>query len=356
MDKTMKTIRIDGAMGEGGGQVLRSALTLAMLQQVALEITHIRGKRKRPGLLRQHLTCVRAAQQICSAEVQGDELGSSFIRFVPGKVQAGDYHFAISTAGSTVLVCQTILLPLALSGGASKVQFTGGTHNDLAPSTDFLQASFLPILGRMGITTQVQVERLGFNPAGGGHWQINIQPVDKLSPLVLEPGQLQLTEQPKQPKQIEQRKIEAQALVCNIGITIAEREIKTLVKDLGLTPEQTQIVQEKANGPGNSVMLKVTQASHCSAFELHGQVGVRAENIAKRLVGRLRKFLHTKAAVEEYLADQLLLPLLVAGEGGFTTVEPSLHTLTNIEVIRLMTGKSIDCQQLSEHVWRLSLT
>lgn len=176
---------IDGSMGEGGGQVLRSSLTLAMLLQQPFEIQNIRAGREKPGLLRQHLTCVRAAATICNAKVTGDVLGSDRVSFEPGPVTPGDYHFVIGSAGSTTLVCQTLLLPLAMAGAQSRIRFEGGTHNGLSPSLDFLRTSFLPVLAQMGLRTEIQARSYGFYPAGGGDWSIQIEPVTTLQPLQL---------------------------------------------------------------------------------------------------------------------------------------------------------------------------
>lgn len=179
----MPYLVIDGAQGEGGGQVLRTALTLSILTQRPIEIVNIRAKRKKPGLLRQHLTSVLAAQAICEASTEGVELGSSRIRFSPGEVLPGDYRFAIGTAGSTVLVCQTILPVLALAKAGSKVEFEGGTHNGMSPSLCFLEQSYLPLLKLMGIDCKIVKSSLGFYPVGGGKWQIEIKPAKVLSQL-----------------------------------------------------------------------------------------------------------------------------------------------------------------------------
>lgn len=343
----MKRIKIDGAMGEGGGQILRSALTLAMLYQIPIEVVNIRAKRNKPGLLRQHLTCVRAAQAICSADVKGDQLGSQHIVFTPDKVKSGEYHFAIGTAGSTVLVCQTILLPLALASGDSKVTFEGGTHNGNAPSVTFLQQSFLPILQQMGVQTSVQLERYGFYPAGGGKWSIEIKAVAELSAFKLASCEAEVTDFAEQ--------LQLTAIVSNLPISIAEREIKAVMKKLDAENLPSRKLDVHSAGPGNLLSLCLDQGSHCSVFERVGELGTSAENVAKRTAGRLLKLLSAAVAVEEHLADQLLLPMLLAGRGVFTTTQPSLHSKTNIEVIRQITGSRIETEQLSQTSWRISL-
>jgi RNA 3'-terminal phosphate cyclase (ATP) len=143
-------VLIDGSAGEGGGQIVRSSLTLSLLTQKPVVLKNIRKKRGRPGLMRQHLTCVQAAQQISGAEVEGAHIGSQELRFAPGPLQPGDYTFSVGSAGSTSLVLQTILPALAVAEAPSRVDLRGGTHNPLAPPFDFLQRAFFPLIERMG--------------------------------------------------------------------------------------------------------------------------------------------------------------------------------------------------------------
>lgn len=346
--KMSKTIKVDGSMGEGGGQVLRTSLTLAMLKQVKIEIVNIRAKRNKPGLLRQHLTCVRAAQAICNGEVEGDELGSQRILFTPGNVKGGDYHFAIGTAGSTSLVCQTILLPLALAGGESRVTFEGGTHNGMSPSVTFLEQSFLPILASMGIQTEIKLKKLGFYPAGGGKWSLTIKSNTKLEFVGFEQSEKSQCELAD--------KVTVTAVVSQLPESIGQREIDTVIKSLQLNPSAGNLLTVNSPGPGNTLIIAYDQGNHSSVFEVVGELGVSAEKVAKRSIGRLRKLLKATADVEEHLADQLLLPMAVAGKGRFTTTEPSLHTKTNIDVIRLFGFAGITTEQLSNTLWRIEVS
>lgn len=176
-------IELDGS--EGGGQILRSALSLSMTSGQPLRIRNIRGRRSRPGLLRQHLTAVRAAAEICAAEVEGAELGSRELAFRPGAIRAGDYAFAIGSAGSCSLVLQTLLPALLAANGESRVRISGGTHNPLAPPADFLRDSWLPLLQRMGAEVDLELLRHGFVPAGGGELLARVRPA-RWRPLQLE--------------------------------------------------------------------------------------------------------------------------------------------------------------------------
>src|SRR6185369_9596371 len=182
----MPLVAINGAEGEGGGQVLRTALALSLITGTPFRIDNIRAKRKSPGLLRQHLTAVNAAAEVGGASVDGASLGSASLTFVPRAIRAGEYSFAIGTAGSTMLVLQTILLPLALADGNSTIELEGGTHNPAAPPFDFVQQAFLPLLRRMGAEVEIELVRPGFYPAGGGRIIVKIAPAKRLGRLEIE--------------------------------------------------------------------------------------------------------------------------------------------------------------------------
>ncbi|WP_440903047.1 RNA 3'-terminal phosphate cyclase [Catenovulum sp. SX2] len=343
----MSFIQIDGAQGEGGGQVLRTALTLSAITKQPFELCNIRANRQKPGLLRQHLTSVLAAQQVCNAEVEGAELGSQKIVFTPNTITAGEFEFSIGTAGSTVLVCQTILPILALAETGSVIKFEGGTHNGMSPSLCFLQQSYLPLLRKMGVQSAVTEGKYGFYPAGGGSWKLEITPAKKWQ-------QLHLNEQANLPQQhLESGQIKV--LLSSLPNNIAEREITTAKKYLNWPDAQAQIKQVRANGPGNSFQISLLSKNHNSVFEVIGELRVSAEQVAKRCAGRVKKFIQANAAVEEHLADQLLLPMALAGGGCFTTTKPSLHTQTNIKVIQQFVNIDIQVNQIDELLWEITL-
>ncbi|MFN7134491.1 MAG: RNA 3'-terminal phosphate cyclase, partial [Myxococcales bacterium] len=183
-------LTIDGSMGEGGGQIIRTSLACALITGKSFRITKIRARRAKPGLMRQHLTAVRAAAEIGDAEVTGAEVGSSELTFRPGKLRAGDYHFAIGTAGSTTLVLQTVLPALLMASGPSSVVLEGGTHNPMAPTYDFLERCFLPLVERLGPRVSTRLERPGFYPAGGGRWSVQLAPAPLKGFELLERGEL----------------------------------------------------------------------------------------------------------------------------------------------------------------------
>jgi len=345
---TSHFITIDGSQGEGGGQVLRTALTLSIITQQNIEIINIRAGRKKTGLLRQHLTSVLAAQEICGAMVEGVELGSTHIRFSPGKVKPGNFHFAIGTAGSTVLVCQTILPVLALAKEPSTITFEGGTHNGMSPSLSFLEHSFLPVLKTMGVNCTIQTASLGFYPAGGGKWQLHVEPTKALKPIHLNDAGCNFAQN--------NENCSLTALVSLLPEHIGQREIKTAKNILNWQEAASQVKKVTTPGTGNSFQLSIKCKTHNSVFEVVGESGISAEKVAKKAASRVRQFIHAQAAVEEYLADQLLLLIALAGKGSFTTTTPSLHTTTNINVIKQVLDVEVKIEQINNVLWKVHLT
>ena len=325
-----EVIELDGAMG--GGQVLRSALSLSMVTGRALQIKNIRARRSRPGLLRQHLTAVLAATQVCGANVQGAELGSQRVSFEPGPIRGGDFSFAIGTAGSCTLVLQTLLPAFLLAPEASRVRISGGTHNSMAPPTDFLQLAWLPQLRRMGAKVELQLVRHGFVPAGGGEIEAFIQP-SKLVPLhLLERGAL-----------LSKR---ACALIAGIAPNVAERELSQVAKRLDMAQDELQCVAlDQDRGPGNVLLLEYTFEHVTEVFCAFGQAALRAEKVADGAINQAADWLNSEAAVAEHLADQLLLPMALAGGGSFTTPRMTEHLQSNIAVIERFLPMTIDCQE-----------
>jgi RNA 3'-terminal phosphate cyclase (ATP) len=315
-------IRIDGSTGEGGGQMLRSALSLSLVTGKAFRMENIRAKREKPGLLRQHLTAVLAACEIASAQAEGATLGSKILTFTPGSVQSGNYRFAVGTAGSGTLVFQTILPALMTARGRSEIIIEGGTHNMQAPPLDFLQKAFLPVINRLGPKVEICFEKYGFYPAGGGRFTATIEPCDRLSTI-------QLVER----GEIERRG--AVAIVANLPRNIAQRETDTIVKLLNWDAQSTQIVETRNSvGPGNIVLIELTSSNVTEVFCGFGRIGASAESVASEAADAVRSYLVSGAVAGEHLTDQLLLPFALAGGGAFTAEKLNLHSRTNMEIIR----------------------
>ncbi|MFP4388407.1 MAG: RNA 3'-terminal phosphate cyclase [Desulfococcaceae bacterium] len=314
-------IDIDGSKGEGGGQILRTALGLSMVTGKPFQMTRIRAGRKKPGLMRQHRTALRAAVEVSGARVTGDALGATTIAFAPGRVRPGAYRFDVGTAGSCTLVFQTVLPALILADGPSRLTLSGGTHNPQAPPFEFLETIFLPLLERMGPRITVRLERPGFFPAGGGRFTAEITPAERLSPLTLE-----------DPGPVQSRSI--RAVVAGLPRHIAERELKTAREALKW-PAEIGSAEEigEAEGPGNVLMLSAMFQNGGDMETGFGRKGVPAEKVAREAAKRLRNFLTAGVPVGRHLADQLLLPLALAGGGRFRTVPPTGHTRSQAEII-----------------------
>jgi RNA 3'-terminal phosphate cyclase (ATP) len=330
-------VEIDGSQGEGGGQMLRSALALSIVTGRPVSIRNIRAGRKKPGLMRQHLTCVRAAQQICAGQMNEVAIGSTELMFEPNEVQPGDYRFSVGSAGSCLLVLQTILPPLMLADRVSNVTLAGGTHNAWAPPFDFLQRVFAPLLLRMGPQLDLQLERYGFYPSGGGSVIAKIVPVPKLSGIQLR-------------KRGEVHTKSVTALVSNLPFAIAEREASTF-RRLSGWPEKSCIGRKViAHGPGNAILLEVESDKLTEMFVGFGRERVRAEDVARELWEEYREYEKLDVPVGPYLADQLLLPIGIAKwqdpvtQSSFRTVPPTPHTLTHIDILHQFLGISINVE------------
>ena len=320
-------ILIDGSEGEGGGQVVRNACALSLVTGQPFRITNARGKREKPGLMRQHVTAIEAACAIGGATCEGVAVGAADFSFTPGKVVPGEYKFAVGTAGSTGLVLQTLLMPLLLADGPSRLVLEGGTHNMLAPPFEFVAKAFAPVLRRMGAQIELRLVRHGFYPRGGGRIEVDIVP-GKLTPIdCIDRGAL--------------RSFSATALFAALPFNIAERELATARRLLSEWPEDAFSVRQLPDeqGPGNVLLLEAEFEQATEIVSGFGRLGVSAESLAKTAAHRMVGFLASEAYAGPYLADQLLLPFALAGGGSFTTVKPSQHALTACDIIARFTGR-----------------
>lgn len=315
-------INIDGSYGEGGGQILRTALALSLVTGQSFRIGNIRAGRKKPGLMRQHLTAVNAAAEIGAAEVSGNAIGSQAFSFAPRSIRSGRFHYAIGSAGSCTLVLQTILPALIIADEPSEIILEGGTHNPFAPPFDFLAQAFLPLVARMGPRIEAVLEKPGFFPAGGGRFRVRVVPNKNLIPLVLtERGGV--------------RRLMVRAAVSNLPLSIARRELKVVGKKFeGESIDLEAVNVENAQGPGNVLTIAIESDALTEVFTGFGEKRVAAEKVAARAVGQVRDYLALEVPVGPYLADQLLVPMAIAGGGRFRTVPPSRHTKTNITIIK----------------------
>jgi RNA 3'-terminal phosphate cyclase (ATP) len=336
----INTIDIDGSEGEGGGQILRTALALSVITGRPFHLHHIRAKRPKPGLMRQHLTCVQAAAKVggrdCTAiNEQGNvsTLNDQTLHFTPDTnpalaIAAAEYEFAIGSAGSCALVFQTILWPLLLAKGSSKLTLRGGTHNSMAPSFTFLELLKTYFSGSAAPYFEIEIKRHGFYPAGGGEVMIIINPPEKgIAALDLMSRGALLQEY-------------AMCLHAGIESNVIKREFAGLTAHLGWTSEQLQNCALRSNeGPGN-VLLAVLQYEHITHVATSfGERRHRAEDLSNEIVQEINAYKKSSAPVGEHLADQLMIPMALAAWRGeksrFWTTQLTEHTRTNARIIEL---------------------
>jgi len=338
-----KMITIDGSYGEGGGQVLRSSLSLSLVTGKPFRIENIRAGRRKPGLLRQHLTAVKAATEIGSAVVEGSEIGSQELLFKPGTIKPGKYHFSIGTAGSATLVLQTLLPSLITADSPTELVLEGGTHNPYAPPFDFLAKAFLPILEKMGASVSVDLKRPGFYPAGGGKFKAGIIPTKSLNQIdLMERGTI-----------IDQKAV---AMVSQLPRHIVTREFAELKEKLSW-PDAAFKIEEytNLNGPGNILMAFIEAEHVTEVFTGFAEMGVPAEQVAGSVIKQVRDYLASSVPVCRFLADQLIIPMALAGGGEFMTLPPSRHTTTNIEIIKKFLDIEITVNKIDRPRWHVKI-
>ncbi|RYE94796.1 MAG: RNA 3'-terminal phosphate cyclase [Myxococcales bacterium] len=320
-------LTIDGSRGEGGGQILRTALGLSLVTGQPFRMTAIRAGRGRPGLLRQHLTCVQAAAEVGQARVSGDAIGSSELTFSPTTLQGGERRFAVGTAGSTLLVWQAILPGLLRAPTPTTLRLEGGTHNPAAPTFEFIEHVFAPLLARLGASLTVHLDQPGFYPAGGGQLRMEIAPWRDATPLHLrERGEV--------------RAVEAIALLAGgIPYAVAERELAAVSSALAWPADRCRPrMVRSSRGPGNVLLARIDSEHATELVSAVGERGKPAEAVAADVIEQVRAYLDHGAPVGEHLADQLMLPLALGAGGSFVAGPLSLHARTQVETMRLFLG------------------
>ena len=333
-------IIIDGSQGEGGGQILRSALALSAITGTPFRIVDIRARRSRPGLLRQHLTAVEAAATVANATLRGARLRSSELEFHPSLVAHGEHTFSVGTAGSSTLVFQTVVWPLLAQPGRSRIVFEGGTHNPTAPPFEFMQRVYIPLLRRLGLVLEATLEAAGFYPAGGGRFVVELEGGRAPNPLqLLARGALV--------------RREALVLIANLPARIGTRELGVVERELGWSRDECRSVELSGAGPGNALCLMIETEHSCEVVTAFGEKGVPAEQVAARACAELRRWLDADVPVGEHLADQLLIPMALAAREGassaFVTMTPSEHARTNAEIIARFLPVEFAFEAIDEH-------
>lgn len=326
-------IELDGSEGEGGGQILRSALALSILTGRPFKLINIRANRPKPGLQPQHLMCVRAAGAICGATYKGASVGSSVLYFEPGEARSGEYRFNIGTAGATALVLHTVYLPLALRGaGTSVVTVTGGTHNTHAPCHHFNETTWGAYLKRLGIEIDQEMLRPGFYPRGGGEIRAVIHPCSRVNGL-------DLTSCP------DLTTAGGFSAVANLPDSIARRQAKRLssrLKQEGVESYVPLELWEGSLGPGSAVAVVFRQAPVPTLFFGLGERGKPAETVADEAADEALWYRDRKAPVDPHSADQILLPLVFSPSASeYRTTNVTRHLTTNIATVQKFVDRSV---------------
>jgi RNA 3'-terminal phosphate cyclase (ATP) len=325
---------LDGSQGEGGGQILRTSLSLSALTGRGFQLKNIRANRSRPGLRPQHLTAVRAVAAVCRAKLNGAQLDSTRLEFRPQTPPlGGSYQFDVAemagggSAGSVSLILQAIMWPLLFADNPSYLTLHGGTHVPFSPTFHYLAEVARPTFARLGATFELDLKAWGWYPAGGGAMTADFTPISQLSAVSLEKSRT--------------TQVQGLAVVTNLPSHIPQRMAQrahNLLANRGMQPA-IRAMRERGRGPGAGIILWQPQGG----FSSLGRKGIPAEQVAEAAVTDLLSFVDSDAATDPYLADQLLLPLaLAAGRSTFTTQRLTQHTLTNVQLIQQWLDVSVE--------------
>jgi RNA 3'-phosphate cyclase len=344
-------IHIDGSLGEGGGQVLRTSLTLSMVTGQDMRIENIRARRSHPGLRPQHLAAVEASKTISKAQVEGAFIGSQELIFRPGPIRTGRYKFDIRTAGSTSLVLQTIFIPLSLAGSASSVFITGGTHVRWSPCYHYLELQWLPYMHAIGFDSKLYMDKAGYYPQGGGRISATIRPCPDIQPIhINQRGAL--------------KSIRGISGVSNLPLSIADRQKRQAIRRLQNYSTDLSIkgVEMPSQFKGTVLLIRgeFEPRPGLSRAELEhpgrnidpsgcffglGALGKPAESVADEAVDEFVAYINTEGFIDKYLADQLLVPLaLASGPSQFKTSTVTQHLTTNASVVESFLPAKIDIE------------
>jgi len=337
-------IMIDGSFGEGGGQILRSSLALSLITGKPFQIRNIRAGRKNPGLMRQHLTAVNAAVEVGQAEVTGNQIGSAVLTFSPKTVIARQYHFSVGTAGSTTLVLQTILPALLVADAPSEIILEGGTHNPFAPPYSFLEKVFVPVLRQMGPDIALHLQRPGFYPAGGGCFTVTVQPKARLDRIdILERGA------------IVRRSVKA--YVANLPKMIGQRELGVIRSRLPWDKNALELIEvTDSHGPGNIVTAEIQSEKLTELFTGFGMKGLPADQVPLEMIQEVRDYLDAGVPVGRHLADQIMIPMAMAGGGRFRTLPLTLHSTTNLEILKQFLDIRVEVTKENRNVYQVNIS
>jgi RNA 3'-phosphate cyclase len=320
-----KPVEIDGSYGEGGGQILRTALALSAVLRKPFIIHHIRSKRRNPGLQAQHLEAVEALARITKAQTEGVKFGSQKVTFIPQEILPGEYRFEVKTAGSITLLLQAVILPLCLAHGPSRLTLIGGTHVPWSPPFHYFSEVLLPTLEAMGISIGAIIKKYGWYPRGGGEIQLEIKPVHELRPISLVNRGLL-------------KKMRGLSVVSSLPRHVADRQkgqaLRRIEEELNMEVEIDVLYDAPSIGSGSFLFLRVEYERAIAGFSSLGARGKPAEEVANEAVEALKKYLNSEGCIDPYLSDQLIpFMALAKGNPSFTTTQITEHLLTNLWVV-----------------------
>lgn len=335
-------IILDGSQGEGGGQIVRTAVTLSCITGIPVRIEQIRAGRKPRGLRPQHVTAIQAASEICAADTRGVSEGSDMVEFDPRQApQAGTYEWAVRTAGSAALVMQTVLLPLLVAGGASSVVVHGGTHVPNAPSGHYLRDIYMPLLLRLGADLELYMTRYGWMPQGGGVITAEVRGTTTFRGLDLRTrGRVE--------------RVFGTAVGCNLPSHIPQRmanRATNLLAEHVEAPLDIRPLRTRSDSTGAGIFLAVEYTNGRGGFGTIGRKGMPSEAVSERAVTDLLYFHESEAAVDQRLADQLIVPLALAEETSvFRTETITQHLRTNVDVVRAFIDRPINIDEQTAQI------
>lgn len=323
-------IEIDGSFGEGGGQIVRTAVALSALTKKPVKIFNIRAKRKNPGLSYQHMTAVESVRRLCDAEIKGLGKGSSTVEFYPKKIKGGAFDFDVGTAGSMTLVLQCCLLPSLFADEKTAITIKGGTDVKWSPPVDYFQNVFLKIISKMGANTELKIIKRGFYPKGGGDIEVNLEPVKELKGLDLS-------------QTAETKKISGTAFISALPEHILKRmKDAALKKLLGYDVKiKNEITNSLSPGVGITIWTDTLLGSSCL-----GEKGVSAEKVGENAANNLLEEIKSGATLDVYVADQVLPYLALAKDKStFLTRKISMHAETNMWLIKKFIDVRFDVKE-----------
>jgi len=317
-------MHIDGSYGEGGGQILRSAVALSVLTKEPIEITNIRANRPNPGIKPQHYTAIKIIRQLCNAETDGLNIGSSRLIFSPGEIKSGEYRFDIGTAGSIVLVFQACLLSLVETKDVITIRLTGGTDVKWSPSWDYFSHVFLPIIQKMGVSVRAKLIRRGYYPKGGGEAILTVQPCEAIRPLLLD---------------VQQDFSEVNGIVHlanipeHVGKRMKHAAIKTLVqKNLKVS---LQVEKTTSFSAGTGITLWAQTDDAVLGKTGLGERGVPAEKVGESVATALIQEIVSGATIDIHAFDQIIPYMALSDRKQSSCIvrEISSHAQTNMWLV-----------------------